>query len=352
MSLPRLIRRRPLLAAALATPFIRPARADQTTITLAAYAGIFQDNYLAAVVEPFERANPDIKIQYYPAGSSASTLGTLRAQKAAPQIDVVIIDASVAKAGSDEGLFEKPDPAKLPVLAELAPRAHIAGVDAPAVTFDNLVLLYSPQRVTPAPTSWKVFWDEKYKDQIAFAAAPDIVGLGFTILANKTWGGTNYLQLETGIAKVAEMAPGVLTFDPKPDNYTMIISGQASLGVGWNARGQLYAARSEGRLAVVLPDEGSLFQINVIGQPKGIRNPDAATRFIAHALSAPAQKAFTERMFYAPVNTRAVISPEAIAKTASTPERQARMLDVDWLEVAKIRDGVTEQWRRRILTRR
>jgi putative spermidine/putrescine transport system substrate-binding protein len=30
----------------------------------------------------------------------------------------------------------------------------------------------------------------------------------------------------------------------------------------------------------------------------------------------------------------------------------AQMLDLDWLEVAKIRDGVTEQWRRRILSRR
>jgi hypothetical protein len=28
------------------------------------------------------------------------------------------------------------------------------------------------------------------------------------------------------------------------------------------------------------------------------------------------------------------------------------MLDIDWLEVAKIRNSVNEQWRRRILTRR
>ncbi len=344
-----MITRRILTGAALATPFIRPARADQTTVTLAAYSGIFQDNYVPAVVEPFERANPDIKIQYYPAGSSAATLGLLRAQKAAPQLDVVIIDASVAKAGSDEGLFEKPDPA---LYNDLHPTARIAGVDAPAVLFDNFVLLYSPQRVQPAPTSWKVFWDPKYKDQIAFAAAPDIVGLSFTIMANKTWGGDNYLKLDTGINKVAEMAANVLTFDPKPDNYTMITAGQASLGVGWNARGQLYAGRSEGKLAVALPDEGSLFQINVIGESKGIKNPAATRRFIRYALGVEAQKAFTERMFYAPVNAKAVISPEAIARTASTPDRQSKMLPVDWVEIAKIRDGVTEQWRRKILTRR
>ena len=37
---------------------------------------------------------------------------------------------------------------------------------------------------------------------------------------------------------------------------------------------------------------------------------------------------------------------------ASTPERLANMLDIDWLEIARIRDGMSEQWRRRILTRR
>jgi putative spermidine/putrescine transport system substrate-binding protein len=57
-------------------------------------------------------------------------------------------------------------------------------------------------------------------------------------------------------------------------------------------------------------------------------------------------------MFYAPTNTKAKVSEAALARTASSPERQAMMLPVDWLEVAKFREGVTEQWRRRILTRR
>ena len=149
---------------ALATPFIRRAHAVQGAITLAAYAGIFQENYEPAVVEPFRRAHPGIKVTYYSMGNSAQALGQLRAQKAAPQVDVVMMDVSVAKAASDEGLFEPLDPASMPVLKELSPRAFTPGVHAPTVTFDNLVLLYSPERVKPAPTSWKVFWDPKYKD--------------------------------------------------------------------------------------------------------------------------------------------------------------------------------------------
>ena len=151
---------------------------------------------------------------------------------------------------------------------------------------------------------------------------------------------------------IAEMAPNVLSWAPAPDPYTFIIQGQADLAVGWNARGQIYSASSGGKLAVAIPSEGSLFQINNMCLVKGAKNPGPAKRFIEYALGAEAQKAFTERMFYAPVNAKAQISPAALARTAATPERMANMLDIDWLEIARIRDGMAEQWRRRILTKR
>ncbi len=349
--IPPRLSRRGLLATGLAAPFIRPARAAEGHVTLAAYSGIFEENYRAAVVEPFMKANPDIQITYYSMGNSAQTLGLLRAQKAAPQIDVVMFDVSVAKSATDEGLLDSAD--GLPVLAELSPRAFTPGVHGAAVTFDNLVLLYSPARVQPAPTSWKVLWDKKYAGQIAVAGAPDIVGIGFTLIANKVFGGGDYrISTEHGIAALSELAPDVLSWDPRPDTYSFIINGTAALGVGWNARGQLYSQQSEGRLAVSLPEEGSLFQVNVMAPVRGSTQTAAARTFINYALGAEAQKSFTEKMFYAPVNTHAQISAEAMNRTAATPERMSRMLDVDWMEVAKIRDGITEQWRRRVLTRR
>ncbi len=349
-----ILTRRRILAASAAAPLAMPyvARAQQAGITVAAYAGIFQDNYEPAVVEPFRRANPGIKVTYFSMGNSAQALGQLRAQKANPQVDCVMMDVSVAKAASDEGLFEPVDARSVPSLADLSPRAFTPGVHAPAVTFDNLVLLYSPERVKPAPTSWRVFWEPKYKDQIAINGVPDIVGLGFLMMANKTFGGEDYRQLDKGFEAVGNMASNVLSWDPKPDAYSFITNGTASLGVGWNARGQIYSDQSGGKLAAVLPQEGALFQINVLGLVKGSKQPDAARAFMNHALGAEAQAAFTERMFYAPTNTKAKVSEAALAKTAASPERMAMMLPVDWLEVAKFREGVTEQWRRRILTRR
>lgn len=339
-------------AGAASAPFIRPAAAQERTVTVALYSGIFQERYQSAVIEPFMRAHPGIRVTAYPMPNSAQTLGTLRAQKASPQVDAAIMDVGVARAGTDEGLLAPMTPEQIPVLSELGERAFTAGVNGAPVTYDSLALLYAPDTVKPAPTSWKVLWEPAYKGKIAILGAPDLVGIAFTLVADKLFGGTDYRQsLEKGIAAISDLAPSVLTWDPRPDPYSFITGGNAVLGVGWNARGQIYAQQSNGKLGVAQPDEGSVFQVNAITLVKNAPQTDAARAFIAYALSAEAQKAVTETMFYAPTNPKANVAPEALARTVASPARMAKMLPVDWLEVAKIRDKLNEQWRRRILTR-
>ena len=58
-------------------------------------------------------------------------------------------------------------------------------------------------------------------------------GTTFTIIANKMAGGTDYRQgVDAGIAKVGELAPSVQTWDPKPDVYSPVASGQVGTAVG------------------------------------------------------------------------------------------------------------------------
>ena len=76
---------------------------------------------------------------------------------------------------------------------------------------------------------------------------------------------------------------------------------------------------------------------------------EAIEEFIDYALSPEAQAAFTEAMFYAPTNSKAAskISEKAISRTAAGS--MDKMIDINWLDVAKIRDAITEQWRRRVI---
>ena len=330
-------------------PFIRRAQAQAvTTITLVAYPVLFQERYTKTVIEPFMAANPDVKVTYFAQPTSAQMLGTLRAQKSSPQSDVVILDLGVSKAGTDEGIFTKLDESEITNIKDLYPNARAPGLAGVVVTFDNLELIYNSDLVKRRPDSWLALADRAYAGKVVVPAMPDIIGLGLTVLLDKIAGGTDSMHnLDKGIAEMGKIAPNVQTWDPKPEVYAPIASGQAAIGIGWNARAQLNQDLSDGKLQAVLPKEGSLFQANTINLVAGSPNQAAAKRFINHALSPASQKAFTESMFYAPSNAKANISAAAIKRTAVGS--MDKMVPIDWVELAKIRDSVNEQWRRKVI---
>lgn len=329
-----------LCFAALLAPAMAHA---QSPITLMAYAGIFRDNYTAVVVNPFGGA------QYAEGGTSAQMLGTLRAQKADPQTDVVIMDVTTAALACAEGLVERINPAEFPILAELDPMARDAGgACGPAVTYDHLVMVYDTRNVQPAPTSWSTMWDPAYRGRVALSAPPNIQGLAFTAIIAHANGG-DWRNINAALPRLRELAPAVQTFDPNPDGYTLILNDQVRFATGWNARAQLYADQSQGRIGVVLPTEGTVFQINTINIVAGSKNRARAVAFFNHALSAGPQAAFTERMFYGPTNARAQVAPAAMARTALAPEFRTRVIPLDWNEMLRLREAWNQRWRRDVI---
>lgn len=322
--------------------------AAQDTITVVAYSGLFQERYTKAVIEPFMAANPDIKVEYFPFQGSAQMLGALRAQKAAPQSDITIMDVSVAKTGADEGLFDKIDESVSKHVADLYPNARFEGVAGVGVTFDNLVLLYNTDAIKTAPTSWNALKDTALKGKIAMLGAPDLVGICTTIILDHMGGGKNYLEgVEKGIEAMMEVAPNIQSWEPKPEVYPNVVNGQVSLAVGWNARGQVNADTSNGRLKVALPTEGTVLQTNTINLIKGHPGGEAARKFVDYALSPEAQEAFTTAMYYAPTNTKAKVSPEVIDRTVV--KSMDSVIPLDWIALSKVRDQITQEWRRKVI---
>ncbi|MGU3494960.1 ABC transporter substrate-binding protein [Xanthobacteraceae bacterium A53D] len=335
-------------AAALALGLMTQAAAAETNLTVMSYSGLFQERYTKAVIEPFMKANPDIKVTFFPQPSAAAMLGNLRAQKASPQVDVVMMDISVSKAGTDEGLFTKIDENNVPNVKDLYPNARVDGVAGVAVTFDNLVLLYNTDQVKEAPKSWMDMAEKAYERKVVIPGVPDIQGLSMVLILNHANGGTDYLKDVTkGIDAMIKIAPNVQTWDPKPEVYAPIVTGQAAIGAGWNARAQVNSITSNGKLKATIPSEGTVFQINAISLVANSPAQEAAKKFANYALSPEAQKAFTETMFYAPTNSKAQISEEAMARTAVKVMDKA--IPVDWIALAKVRDSINEQWRRRVL---
>lgn len=336
-----------LLSASIACTAVA---AQAETLNLMAYSGIFEQYYRKAVVEPFMAQNPDITVEYFGMPNSAQMLGTLRSQVADPQFDVAIMDITVSKAGTDDGVFAPLDESVTTHIKDLVPLARLEGTNAVGVTLDSMTMIYNKDLVVAPPTSWEDLWNPAYEGKIVLAAAPDTTGLIFTVVADRMAGGTDYkTSTEKGIEKVMTLAPSVQTWEPHPDVYQPVMTGSAIIGLGWNARAQILAGGEGSKLAVVMPKEGSGFQINAIGLIENAQNTDAAKRFIDYALSPETQAALANAMFYAPTNANAaaLISKEALGKTVlSTTDS---MLDLDWNVMAQIREGVAKEWRRRVI---
>lgn len=310
----------------------------------------FQDNYTAAVIAPFnQRAQGGAQVEFTGLFGSAQMLGALRTQKTAPQVDVVIMDTTTAAIACAEGLVEPMTPAVLPVMAELDPLAvSTSNGCGPGVTFDHLVIAYDARQVQPAPTSLRVLADPRWRGKVGISAPPNIQGLALTaILAQADTG--NWRDANGAFRTLREWAPQVQTFEPQPDGYTLILNDTLAFATGWNARAQLNHDRSGGRLGVMLPQEGTVLQINTINLVKDAPHREAGLAFIQYALSAEAQKRFTERMFYGPTNTTAGISPDAASRTTASAENKARVVPVDWNEMVKLRDAWNQRWRREVI---
>ncbi len=317
-------------------------------VSLIAYSGVWQDQYNAAVIEPFKAKYPDIKITYSSKRSSAEMLSALQGQKGKPSTDVAIMDNSVSTSGNKQGLFEKIDAAGVPNLANVADEFQNKEGFGPVVMLDAIGLVYDTATFPTPPESWNVLWDPAYAGKINVNAPPSLLGLSLTAITSKMEGEDYTKSIDKAVARLQELAPAVQTFAPNPDEYQSIITGQTVLGLGQNARGQFYSDQSNKKMGVTFPKEGTVYQINTINLVKDAPHSAAAKTFIDYALSAEAQAAFAEKLFYAPSVTNAKLPDDVKNRVVPTDgSLNIVPLDVDFLSSA--RDKWTDTWKRQII---
>ncbi|MCS2608085.1 ABC transporter substrate-binding protein [Halomonas dongshanensis] len=306
----------------------------QEEINVIGFSGVFADNYQRLVIEPFEAAHPDITVNYQPSRNSAETLALLRRQARNPTIDVALIDVSVAITANEAGLFAALDEASVPNLAHQPDWARINGDRTIAFSQDNLAILYNTETVSEPPTSWNDLADPKYKGRIA-ARLGDTRGVILLPILTHVAGGDYKESIDPGIEAMNAFAPNVLTWDPAPDCYAVVQSGEVDLSICWNGRSQYLHDTQDGIIGVAAPVEGSIGQTNTINLIEGSQHADAAQTFIDYALGAEAQTAFAEQSFYGPVNTQVELDPEVAQRIYGSPEAQEAQMTLDWPWVAE-----------------
>jgi len=178
-----------------------------------------------------------------------------------------------------QGLLQKLDHAKLPVLKNLDPNylnfsfdpgneytiPYQAGTDAIVVNTDT---------VKDIPKSWADLWKPEYAGKMIFLdESRSVIGLTLLTLGYDV-NTKDPAQLEEAKTKLAELVPGVKAFDSDSPK-TALIAGDVDLGMTWT--GEAFLAQQEKpSIQYIYPTEGAILWQDNWAMPKDAPHADAA----------------------------------------------------------------------------
>jgi putative spermidine/putrescine transport system substrate-binding protein len=321
----------------------RRATAQTRTLSIMINAGQYQDTLTRLVIEPFQKKH-DVRVLVTP-GSSTEMLAKLRAEKASPSVDLVVIAETVAVTGRLEGIFEKMDRAKIPNMTAVEPKALNPAGFGFASLYATAGIGYNAEKVKPAPRAWKDMWNPAYKGLIGLQDVAGTTGVQFLITAARLHGGDEG-NIDPGFKALAElMKMGASINSGKPAEITNLFLTDTILmspGVE-NSFYKVYAPKDK-RFAFVLPQEGFFAIPYTVEIVKGRKGGDLVYDFMNMQLDPEVQQGFMESILMTPVNTQVKIPPTL---AALVPEARAA-LQFDWGAIARNRGAWQERFNKEI----
>ena len=233
--------------------------------------------------------------------------------------------------------LEELDETKVPNLAKVHPFLRTT-YSIPHM-YTGRVILYHPDQVKPAPTSYEDLWDEKYAGRIG------VIDIQYqsTIESAAMINGGGPSNLVPGEEKLLQLKKqGVRIYPTNEAMAQALKTGEVVMCIMWNARGQMWK-RAGINVEVAIPKEGLALYLSDMCVPKNAPNKPAAYAYLNAMLEEGPQRAFAQNMCYAPSNSQVVLDP-ALAKLVDfTPEERAKLIMPDLPYLAK-NDAQLQSW--------
>lgn len=222
--------------------------------------------------------------------------------------DVFAVNTAQLQRYIDGGLTTPLDLAKIPnqkhVLARFQDLSKVRGVmrdgkaHAVPFCFDSIGLIYDKDKVSPAPDSFEIFWDEKYKGKI-LAYDNGEHNFSFTAL---TMGIEDPFHLSGDqMAKIkdklAALKKNVLSFYTTPDEALQLYKSN-DVALIWANYGQqqVKAMKDAGaNIEYVNPKEGALAWLDTWAMTSGVQDVDLASAWVNFLLQKKIGQQLSER---------------------------------------------------------
>ena len=345
----RLTRRRLLGSAGVASVLVLrppPAR-GQTELIVTVNGGTFEEGWRKAVIQPFEQANPDIKVSLVQ-GLTFQNVALMRAQKDAPNVDVIMMDDVAATQAAAEGLAHPLSIETVPNLNEIYPEFRVANDIYTKIYWVPEVLAYNTQVVTSAPQSWAEVWDLKYKGRVAVSNIDTVTGLMFFLLVNAMRGGT-VENADPGFAAMRELKGSIVAFPTQHAQQSQLFTQGDIVIAPWVSDRTTSMMQAGQPIAWTIPKEGAVMAEGTLAIAKGTKKLDAALKYVNFAIGATAQAANAKLTNIPPVNQKAVLDTATLKAIPNGPEALKITRRPDWKSINQQRAKWIDRWNREIV---
>lgn len=323
------------------------AFAQDNTLTINSFGGAYETAHRACVITPFEAATGatvNIVTAY-----SADAFAQLRAQKDAPQFDVIHFSGGQEIVGAAEGLLAPIDAASLSNAADLYDfaKANLAKGEGPAYSIAAIGLVFNTEAVTTPPTNWTDLLNPEYSEHLVLTDISNGYGmLGFLML-NQVQGG-DLTNIQPGLDAVGQLLDaGAIVVSTSPEIQQEFAQNDAWIAP--YASDYAFTLRNAG-----LPSgfaqgaEGTPASFITTNLVAGRPNNELALKFIDMSISSEAQQCFAEALRYSPTNTKAELSDEVAADVAYGEAGVAGLIRFDPAVIEANRTAWVEAWNKAI----
>ncbi len=341
---------KPLYALILLALWSSQAQAQtppRSTLYLASYGGSSEKTFREVVIPSFEQQF-NAKVEYV-AGTSATNLARLQAERAKPEIDVAILDDGPMQQAVSLNLCEavKPTP-EYEALYPIArfPHGKAAGIGVVATGLAYNTVEFAARGWKP-PTSWLDLADPKYKGTLLVPTISNSYGTHALVMLARAGGGSEK-QADPGFATMEKLAPNVASFEAASAKMSELFQTKAvTLGVWGNGRVQALADTGF-PVAFVYPKEGAVALFTAACPVAGSDVPELAQSFLRHLMSAEVQAALAKGAGWGPTNSKTDLKPWVASRVVYGPLAVAKLIAPDLEVINDQKQDWSKRWSRRI----
>jgi putative spermidine/putrescine transport system substrate-binding protein len=336
-----------ILGASILALVAGAAAAQDKSLTINSFGGAYETAHRKCVIEPFEKetgATVQVVTAY-----SADAFAQLRAQKEAPQFDVIHFSGGQEIVGAAEGLLAPIDASRLSNAADLYDfaKANLAKGEGPAYSIAAIGLVYNSEKSPKAPSSWKDLLDPAIGEHVVLTDISNGYGmLGFLML-NQVQGGS-LDNIQPGLDAVSKLLEGGAVIVSKSPEIQQEFA-QNDAWVAAYASDYAYTLRAAGLPAkFVQGAEGtpaSYITTNLVADRP---NQELALKFIDTSISPAAQTCFAEALRYTPTNSKVTFAPEVAADVAYGEGGVKSLIRFDPTKIEANRAAWVEAWNKTI----